>query len=160
MRLPATRDHANLPDLHEAFAAIANCFDLTLAAALKARPSAAPGSPRRVFRALRHRQWPCGPRSPRRCFGRRAASHPLQACRSDGGRQSGTRGEAGPRHRIEIGPLFAVDLNRSRVRIGLRHVNAVAGQEVAGENGKIGLAERIAPARLTPATALASSFGI
>jgi hypothetical protein len=80
--------------------------------------------------------------------------------RSDGGRQRGRSGEAGPRNRIEIGPLFAVDLNRTRVRIGLRHVNAVAVQEVAGENGKIGLAERIAPARRTRATALASSFGI
>jgi len=40
LRLPAMRDHASPPDLQEACAAIANCFTVSLAAALKARPSA------------------------------------------------------------------------------------------------------------------------
>jgi hypothetical protein len=40
LRLPAARDHANPPDLQEAFAAATNCFVVSLAAALKAISSA------------------------------------------------------------------------------------------------------------------------
>jgi hypothetical protein len=40
LRLPAARDHANPPDLQEAFTATTNCFVVSLAAALKAMSSA------------------------------------------------------------------------------------------------------------------------
>jgi hypothetical protein len=49
LRLPAARDHANLPDLQQAFAAIGNCFDISpsrrahggaIGGALKLAPSA------------------------------------------------------------------------------------------------------------------------
>jgi|GEM_PF-3801371 len=39
LRRPAARDHTNPSDLQEACAAIPNCFAVSLAATLKARPS-------------------------------------------------------------------------------------------------------------------------
>ncbi|HEY4848663.1 MAG TPA: hypothetical protein VIH87_12945 [Methylocella sp.] len=90
------RNHTSPPDLHEAFAAIANYFDVSLAAALKARPfiggnlKHAPSASSIAAQAIAVRS------------SKLAAMIWILRDNPSG---------ASPRHQVEIGSLFAIDLD-------------------------------------------------